>query len=298
MRKISSWVVLGLLLSATVFGQASRRAEYGANLNLAIYQFNDISSKETRDVLPLKQTAASAEEEIEYLTRSFGLDDVKLRHVRAVGLRAGESYTDSQPANEKQLLVTIKPTVITREGVRFDITATFDGKALMELKDVSLENYGTVALRGGRGGFGVREFIGPNGTETIPEKRALLITLTTTIIDVRGLKNKPSDISRLCNEFGVATTLRESDVFTMPTIVTRMAPKFATSSLPKGAVVVEGVITPDGRVTNIKVLESPDSGYNFKFIEAFRQYRFSPAQLNGKPTYATYRETFIFGNRE
>ena len=84
----------------------------------------------------------------------------------------------------------------------------------------------------------------------------------------------------------------------MPTIVTRMAPKFATTSLPKGAVMLEAVITPDGRVTNIKVLESPDSGFNFKFIEAFRQYRFHPAQLNGKPTYATYRETFIFGNRE
>ncbi len=298
MRKISSWIAFGLLFSSAVFAQASRRAEYGANLNLATYQFNDIGSKETRDVLPLKQTASSAEEEIEYLTRSFGLDDVKLRHVRAVGLRAGESYTDSQPANEKQLLITIKPTVITREGLRFDLSANFDGKSLLELKDVSLENYGTIALRGGRGGFGVREFIGPNGTETVPEKRALLITLTTTIIDVRGLKNKPSDLSRLCNEFGVATTLQESDVFTMPTIVTRMAPKFATSSLPKGAVVLEAVITPDGRVTNIKVLESPDSGYNFKFIEAFRQYRFTPAQLNGKPTYATYRETFIFGNRE
>lgn len=298
MRKISSWIILGLLLSSAVFAQAARRAEYGANLNLAIYQFNDISSKETRDVLPMRQTASSAEEEIEYLTRSFGLDEVKLRHVRAVGLRAGESYTDSQPANEKQLLVTIKPTVITREGVRFDLTATFDGKSLLELKDVSVENYGTVALRGARSGFGVREFIGPNGTETVPERRALLVTLTTTIIDVRGLKNKPSDLSRLCNEFGVATVLQEGDVFTRPTIVTRMAPKFATSSLPKGAVVLEAVITPDGRVTNIKVLESPDSGYNFKFIEAFRQYRFNPAQLNGKPTYATYRETFIFGNRE
>ena len=298
MRKISSWIALCLLLSSAVFAQASRRAEYGANLNFAIYQFDDARSKETRDVLPLKQTASSAAEEIEYLTRSFGLDDVKLRHVRAVGLRAGESYTDSQPANEKQLLITIKPTVITREAVRFDLTAKYDDKTLLELKDVSVDNYGTVALRGSRSGFGVREFIGPNGTETVPEKRALLITLTTTIIDVRGLKNKPSDLSRLCNEFGVATTLQASDVFVLPAIITRMAPKFATSSLPKGAVVVEGVITPDGRVTNIKVLESPDSGFNFKFIEAFRQYRFTPAQLNGKPTYATYRETFIFGNRE
>ena len=81
MRKISSWIIFGLLLSSAAFAQAARRAEYGANLNLAIYQFNDVSSKETRDVLPMRQTAPTAEEEIEYLTRSFGLDELKLRHV-------------------------------------------------------------------------------------------------------------------------------------------------------------------------------------------------------------------------
>jgi hypothetical protein len=161
-----------------------------------------------------------------------------------------------------------------------------------------VDNYGTVALRGGRGGFGVREFIGPNGTETIPEKRALLITVTATIIDVRGLKNKPSDLSRLCNEFGVAVPLKDSDEFVMPSIITRMMPKFVTTSLPKGTVILEAVITPDSRVTNIKVIETPDSAFNIKFIEAFRQYHFKPALLNGKPTYATYRESFVFGNRE
>jgi TonB family protein len=294
---MSSFLALCLLLSSLALAQASRRAEYGANLNLAVYQFDDARSKETRDVLPLKQTATTAEEEIEYLTRNFGFDDVKLRHVRAVGLRAGESYTDSQPANEKQMLVTIKPTTITRDAVRFDITAKFEDKLLLELKDVSLDNYGTVAVRGGRGNFGVREFIGPNGSETVPEKRALLITVTATIIDVRGLRNKPSDLSRLCNEFGVAVPLQESDVFVMPSVITRTMPKFVTTSLPKGAVVLEAVITPDGRVTNIKVLDSPDAGFNVKFIEALRQYHFNPAQLNGKPTYATYRETFLFGNR-
>jgi hypothetical protein len=297
MWKISSCIAV-CVLSSAIFAQAARRAEYGANLNLAVYQFNDAISKETREIMPMKQTATSAEEEIEYLTRNFGLDDVKLRHVRAVGLRAGESYTDVQPANEKQLLVTIKPTVVTREAVRFDISVKYDDKVLMDLKDASVDNYGTVALRGGRGGFGVREFIGPNGTETIPEKRALLITVTATIIDVRGLKNKPSDLSRLCNEFGVAVPLADSDVFVMPSIVTRMMPKFVTTSLPKGTVILEAVITPDGRVTNIKVIETPDSAFNIKFIEAFRQYHFTPGQLNGKPTYATYREAFVFGNRE
>lgn len=298
MMKISSYIIVFVLLSAAAFAQASRRAEYGANLNLAVYQFNDAQSRETREVMPMKQTATSADEEIEYLTRSFGFDDVKLRHIRAVGLRTGEGYTDSQPANEKQLLVTIKTTSITREGVRFDLIAKYNNKVLMDIKDASVDNYGTVALRGSRSGFGVREFMGPNGPETVPEQRAILITITATVIDSRGLKNKPSDISRLCNEFGVAQPLQESDVFVMPSIVTRMMPKFAATSLPKGTIILEAVITPDGRVTNIKVIESPDSGYNVKFIEAFRQYHFNPAQLNGKPTYATYREVFVFGNRE
>lgn len=286
-----------LLLAITSWAQASRRAEYGVNLNLAIYQFDDARSKETRAVMPLKLTASSADEEIDYLVRSFGLEDVKLRHVRAVGLRVGESYTDAQPMNDKPMFVTIKPTSVTREAVRFDITAKYEGKVLLELKDVSTENYGTVALRGGRGGFGVNEFTGPRGIETVPQARALLITLTPSIIDVRGLKNKPSDLSRPCNEFGATVTLGDNDVFLMPTLVSRVAPKFVPGNYPRGAVVLEAIITPDGRVTNIKVLDSPDNAFNPKFLEAFRQYHFEPAQLNGKPTYATYRETFIFGNR-
>lgn len=296
MLKTCNLFALCLLLSTLSWAQAPRRTEYGVNLNLAIYQFDDVRSKETREVLPLRQTASSAEEEIDYLTRNFGLEEVKLRHVRSVGLRANESYTDAQPMNEKPLFVTIKPTVVTREAVRFDITAKYAGKVLLELKDVSADHYGTVALRGGRGGFGVREFTGPRGIETVPDSRALLITVTPSIIDVRGLKNKPSDLSRPCNEFGAPVTLGENDVFVMPTLVTRTAPKFVAGSYPKGAVVLEAVITPDGRVTNIKVLETPDTAFNLKFMDAYRQYHFEPAQLNGKPTYATYRETFIFGN--
>ena len=297
MRKICSLLLLCLLLPALSLAQAVRRTEYGANLNLAIYQFDDARSKETREVMQLRQTASSAEEEIDYLTRNFGLEEVKLRHVRSVGLRANESYTDSQPMNEKPLFVTLVPRVVTREGVRFDITAKYDGKVLLELKDVSAEHYGTVVLRGGRGGFGVREFTGPRGIETVPDNRGLLITLTPTIIEVRGLKNKPSDLSRPCNEFGASLSLSESDVFVMPALVTRTAPKFVAGHYPKGAVVLEAIITPDGRVTNIKVLETPDSAFNSKFMDAFRQYHFEPAQLNGKPMYATYRETFVFGNR-
>ena len=65
MRKMNSLLVLCLLLPALSLAQSVRRTEYGVNLNLAIYQFDDVRSKETREVLPLRQTASSAEEEID-----------------------------------------------------------------------------------------------------------------------------------------------------------------------------------------------------------------------------------------
>ena len=65
--------------------------------------------------------------------------------------------------------------------------------------------------------------------------------------------------------------------------------------MPKGTLTLEGVVTPEGRVTNVRILDTPDPGYNQKAIEAFRGYRFNPATLNGRPTYATFRETIQFG---
>jgi TonB family protein len=59
-------------------------------------------------------------------------------------------------------------------------------------------------------------------------------------------------------------------------------------------VLLTGVITPEGKITNVRVLRSLDPIIDERAIEAFRQYRFSPALLNGKPVYATYREELTF----
>ena len=88
--------------------------------------------------------------------------------------------------------------------------------------------------------------------------------------------------------------LKETDIFVMPAVLVRVPPKFVVGHLPKGSITLEAVITPEGQVTNVRVLDTPDSAYNARVIEAFRQYHFKPAQLNGQPTYATYRETIIF----
>jgi hypothetical protein len=65
-------------------------------MTLAFYQFDDALSKETPPVFALKQTSSSAEEEIDHLTRTFGLEGVKLRHTRSVGLRESENFADAR----------------------------------------------------------------------------------------------------------------------------------------------------------------------------------------------------------
>lgn len=283
-----------LLMAAGVAAQATRRAEMGVNLTFAVYQYDDARSRDLPDTVVLKQTTSSAEEEISYISRTYGVEDMKARHVRSVGLREGEPFGDAQTINDRELVLTIKPTSVSRDGVRFDVSATFDGKNLMDLKNVAVGNYETIMLKGGRGDFGVKEFMGPKGPENVPEKRSLLVTITPTVIAVRGLTNRPSDLSKPVDIYGAPVPLNEGDVFVMPVIITRTMPKFVVGTFPKGQFILEGTVTPDGRVTNIKVIDTPDTAYNTKVIEAFKQYHFKPALLNGKPTYASFRETFVF----
>jgi TonB family protein len=284
-----------LLLPGAVRAQLINRNDYGAGLTVAVYQYDDTQSKEIAPVTALKQTTATPQEEIAYLTQTFGLEGLKLRHLRTIGLKEGESFNDSEPLNERPLTLLIRPRAITPQEVRLDLTATYASQPLLEVREIAIANYETVMLRGGRGDFGVREFIGPGGTETVPEKRALLITITASVVPTRGLQNRPSDLSRLTDEFGTRIALKEGDVFVMPSIANRVAPRFLTGREPKGSITLEGIVTPEGRVTNVRVLDTPDPAYNAKAIEAFRQYRFHPARLNGRPTYATFRETIVFG---
>lgn len=290
-------MALQVLTPIRTAAQLLKKSDYGAGMTFAIYQFDDVKSKaadQAGNQMVLKQTASSPEEEIDYLNRSFGLEGLKLRHVRSVGLREGEPFVDIQTINEKPLTITLKPGTVTKDEVRFDLTVDFGGESLLAVRDVAIGNYETLALRGGRGNFGVREFMGPKGTETAPEKRALLVTVTATVAPVRGLQNRPSDVARPTDQFGAKVTLKDSDIFIMPSILNRVPPKFLVGNPPKGSITLEGIVTPEGRVTNIRILDSPDPAYNSKAIEAFRGYKFSPARLNGSPTYAFFRETIIF----
>lgn len=290
--------VICCLLSVSAKAQLLKQNDYGVGVTVAIYQFDDARSKQFSQVNTLKVTANTPEEEIEYIQRNFGAEDLKVRHVRTIGLREGEPFTDSQPMNENQFVFVINPRIISKSEVTFDFSAKYGEQTLLEVKSVTAGSYETLMLRGERGGFGVKEFKGPNGVESVPEKRALLVTITPTVQTARSLQNKPSDISRPTDQYGSKIELGESDTFIIPTIILRVPLKFPASAKLTGSITLQCIVTPDGTVSNVRVLDSPDPAYNPKAIEAFRQYRFNPAKLNGRPTYSTFRETIILSKPE
>jgi TonB family protein len=286
-------VLVLMVFSIAVNAQLLRKNDYGVGVTVAIYQFDDTRSKKFTQVNTLRQTVSTPEEEIDYITRNFGVEELKVRHIRTIGLLEGQPFTDSQPMNDKQFQFTITPRIITRNDVTFDFSARYDEQVLLEVKSVTASNYETVMLRGEQGGFGFREFIGPNGPERVPERRALLVTITPAVQTARSLQNRPTDISRPTDRFGGKVELTESDTFIAPTIINRTPLKFPPGAKLRGSITLTGIVTPEGRVTNVRVLDTPDQALNPKAIEAFRQYRFNPAKLNGRATYATYRETIV-----
>ena len=292
-----SWPValVWLLLAGAAHAQLLKQGDYGVGVTIAIYQFDDVRSKTFPLVSTLKITASTPEEESDYIMRTFGAEEVKIRYVRSVGLREGETFTDSQPMNDKPLSFTISPRLVTKSDLTLDFVARYGDQVLLEVKSVTANSYETIMLRGGQGAFGVREFQGPNGIEKTPETRALLVTITPVIQNTRALQNKPSDISRPTDQFGSRIVLDQSDIFVMPALISRAPLTFPPGSQVRGSITLEGIVTPEGRITNVRILDTPDPALNPKTIDAFRQYRFNPAKLNGRPTYATYRETIILG---
>jgi TonB family protein len=294
-----SLAIFGIVIAFATAAQAQllRKGDYGVGVTVAIYQFDDTRTKQFPMVNTLKVTANTPEEEIEYISRHFGVEELKVRHIRNVGLREGEPFSDSQPMNERQLVFTLTPRIVTKSEVTFDFLVQYGERTLLEAKSVTAASYETVMLRGERGEFGVREFLGPNGPEKAPEKRALLVTITPSVQSSRSLANKPSDISRPTDQYGSRLELNDGDVFTMPAIANRAPVKFPPGSAARGSITLEGIVTPEGRVTNVRVLDTPDPALNPKVIEAFRQYRFNPAKINGRPAYATFRETIILSKQ-
>ena len=87
------------------------------------------------------------------------------------------------------------------------------------------------------------------------------------------------------------------DEITHPVVVEKINPKYppdAREEKVMGIVIVETVITEEGVVEDVEVLESPDERLSAAAVEAIQQWQFEPALCDGKPVGVYYNLTFKF----
>jgi len=272
----------------------AERGRLGANVTMAIYQYDEAKSAKIEDQIRLPQTFESLEAELTYLKKAQGLEGIEPRHIRSVGLLEGESFREGVFILGDTLDLEAKAQTISRNSARLQVRIAFGEARLLEVSGLELHSFETVALKGGRGRFGVRTFAGPKGEEQARIDAALLMTITTVIVPVTQLRNRPREISSPCDEYGRPLEVGSDDVFIPPIIVERVVPKFPVRRPLAATILVEGIVTPDGRVINIRVLRTFDSEMDSFAVDAFKRYRLLPARLNGRPIHATLREEVEF----
>jgi Gram-negative bacterial TonB protein C-terminal len=269
--------------------------EYAVNLTYAVYQYDALRSPAMQELTRLSGTFSTAAEEIAYLKDKSKLEELAVRHVRSVGLRSGETFNDAVLLGPEYMVFVLTPRDVVRGFMKLDLRVRYANEPLLDVKGTEFENFETVVLRGGKGMFGAKYFVGAGGRqESVPAERALLVSVTPEIVPVTNLRNRPQELSHPVDEYGGVIQMKEGDRFTPPVALERVAPQFEAGRAVKGAVFLGGVVTPDGKINNIRVLRSLDPVIDERAVEAFRHYKFSPALLNGKAVFATYREEITF----
>jgi TonB family protein len=87
------------------------------------------------------------------------------------------------------------------------------------------------------------------------------------------------------------------DELTHPVVVDKINPKYPADAREEkimGLVIVETVITEEGVVEEIQVLESPDERLSTAAVDAIKQWRFEPALCDGEPVGVYYNLTINF----
>jgi TonB family protein len=98
-------------------------------------------------------------------------------------------------------------------------------------------------------------------------------------------KLKPTSEESICDEI------------THPVVIEKVNPKYppdAKDEKVTGLVIVETVITEEGIVDEIKIVESPDDRLTHAAVDAIQQWRFEPALCDGEPVGVYYNLTVKF----
>src|SRR6185503_788068 len=215
--------VIAAVTASAAFSQSGSTAsrstgrDYGVNLTFAVYQYDAQRSPAVEEVTRLSGTYSSAEDEIAHLKDTYKLEEVAVRHVRSAGLRSGETFNDAALLGPEYMSFWVTPRGVVRGYMKLDLGVRYANQSILDVKGVELENYETVAIRGGKGMFGAKFFVGAGGRqESVPIERTLLISVTPEIVPVTSLRNRREQLSHPVDEYGGPIKMSESDRFTPP----------------------------------------------------------------------------------
>ncbi len=111
------------------------------------------------------------------------------------------------------------------------------------------------------------------------------------------LSKKPTSTSSRIQEKVVSVGeggIRKSAV----KVVMPIYPSASLKNKVSGVAVAEVNYNGEGNLTDVKILESPDTGTGNSVIDAMRQWKFKPSQLEGKPINVQGKITFYFSVTE
>jgi TonB family protein len=300
MKSLTALLILLLMSSLVAPGLLAQRRnpranEYGVTLTFAIYGYDESKSQKFNDQIHLSTTFDTPDKEIAFIRDRYGAEEMNLRRFKSVGLGDGEFYTDTNRLGPDFLSVTVIARDVTRSEATFDISATYGKQSVMDYKGVRIERFETLLLKGKAGMFGIRTFVGPGGVnESAVAMQTLLVTITSDIAQIDHVQNRPRDLTHPTEDNGAPVKLAETDKYSPPIIVNRVDPTLPLRRPIVNTVLVEGIITPDGKVTNIKVIRGVEPELDKIAIDAFRRFQFQGATLNDKPAYASWREEIAF----
>ena len=89
----------------------------------------------------------------------------------------------------------------------------------------------------------------------------------------------------------------ECSEITHPVVVEKINPTYPADAREEkvmGEVVVRSVVTDQGFVDDVRVLESPDERLSMAAVEAVQKWRYEPALCDGTPVSVYYNLTFKF----
>ena len=132
------------------------------------------------------------------------------------------------------------------------------------------------------------------GASVFPSASQSVLDVEPMALQASSAKDTPEG-----DEEKLRTTSKDSvcDEITHPVVINKVNPKYpdeARREKVMGVVTLETVITEDGQVEKIEVLQSPDDRLSKASVDAVSQWTFEPALCDGRPVGVYYNLTLKF----